>query len=352
MSATDEYVSIDGFKSFIRLLYAYLLSKKYIVSAMIVGCAIVGLTLSFVIKPRYIARLTFVLQNAEEGAGGLSGLAGQFGLSLGGGGGTFSGDNIYALLNSRLLVEKALLAPVQTIEGKNTLLNEYIKINGLEQAWRKSENVELRELSFPPGQYRETFTRVQDSIIGTIYDVIVESDLAASKIDKKLSIGYLEVSSKSEFFSKNFVEKLIEETGQYYVDTKTKLSRTNYELLKLQTDSVKQLYDQTAEEYAALSDRNVASVRRSAGVDLSKKQMEMQMLASSYMEMKKNLELMKMTVSKQTPLVEVIDRPILPLEKKKLGKAMGLIGGGFLGGLLSCMWFTALFIWKRRRELL
>jgi uncharacterized protein involved in exopolysaccharide biosynthesis len=33
-------------------------------------------------------------------------------------------------------------------------------------------------------------------------------------------------------------------------------------------------------------------------------------------------------------LIQVIDRPILPLTKEKFGKAKGIVLGGFLGGFL------------------
>ncbi len=352
MESTNEYISIDGFKSFLKLLYAYLLKKKILIATGIVICAGLGLTASFLYKPRYNGKLTFVLQNAEDAGGGLSGLAGQFGLSLGGGSGTFSGDNIFELLFSRTLVEKALLAPVQTPEGKNTLLNEYIKTYKLDQQWAESEEEDIRNLSFPPGQHRESFTRLQDSIMGDIYTSFISKALKVYKVDKKLSIGCIEMQSKSEFFSKNFVEKLIEETSSYYINTKTKLSRQNYNVLKNQADSIKELYDQLTLEYAQLADRKIGTIRQSANVDLVRMQTEIQMLSTSYIEMIKNLELMKMTISKQTPLVEVIDRPIMPLEVQKIGKIIGTFVGGFLGAMFSFGFFTFIFIWKNRKSLL
>lgn len=353
MEPTNQYVVIDGFKDFLSQLYHFLLKKKIWIGIFCTFCALCGLTLSLLIKPRYIGKLTFAMQNAEEGGGGLSGLAGQFGLSLGSSSGTFSGDNIYELLTSRTFVEKALLAPIQTPEGeRSTLLNEYIKTYKMAQKWEKSEFEEVRNLQFPPEQRREDFSRVQDSIIGNIYETFIKKSLIVYKVDKQLSIGGIEISSKSEFFSKEFVEKLIEETGKYYIETKTKLSRKNYQAIKLQVDSVKALYDQVALEYALLADRNVASIRQSAQVEMMQKQTEMHMLSSSYIEMVKNLELIKMTISKQTPLIEVIDPPIMPLEIKQLGSIVGIIGGGLIGGFCSIGFFTALFIWIRRKELL
>jgi uncharacterized protein involved in exopolysaccharide biosynthesis len=43
----------------------------------------------------------------------------------------------------------------------------------------------------------------------------------------------------------------------------------------------------------------------------------------------------KVTLMRETPLIQVIDRPILPLKKEKPGKLKSLILGGFLAGFLA-----------------
>jgi uncharacterized protein involved in exopolysaccharide biosynthesis len=47
------------------------------------------------------------------------------------------------------------------------------------------------------------------------------------------------------------------------------------------------------------------------------------------------LELSKVSLRKETPLVQIIDRPILPLEKDKVSRLKSLILGGFLAGFLT-----------------
>ena len=46
-----------------------------------------------------------------------------------------------------------------------------------------------------------------------------------------------------------------------------------------------------------------------------------------------------MTLLNQTPIINIIDKPILPLEEEKLSKTMVGILGGFLGGFLSVCFF-------------
>jgi uncharacterized protein involved in exopolysaccharide biosynthesis len=47
--------------------------------------------------------------------------------------------------------------------------------------------------------------------------------------------------------------------------------------------------------------------------------------------------LAKVTLRKETPLIQVIDRPILPLPKERLGKAKGIVMGGVLAGFLGIL---------------
>jgi uncharacterized protein involved in exopolysaccharide biosynthesis len=50
------------------------------------------------------------------------------------------------------------------------------------------------------------------------------------------------------------------------------------------------------------------------------------------------LELSKVSLRKETPLVQIIDRPILPLEKEKLSRTKSFIIGGFLASFFCILY--------------
>src|SRR5690606_27420794 len=64
------------------------------------------------------------------------------------------------------------------------------------------------------------------------------------------------------------------------------------------------------------------------------------------MELIKNLEMAKMALRKETPLIQVIDYPVLPLKKEKLGKLNGVILGGFLFVFLTVLCLLVSKIYK------
>ncbi len=59
------------------------------------------------------------------------------------------------------------------------------------------------------------------------------------------------------------------------------------------------------------------------------------------------LELAKINLRKETPLIQEIDHPTLPLEKEKLSKLNYMILGGFLGGFLSVIFLIFRELYKK-----
>ena len=60
-----------------------------------------------------------------------------------------------------------------------------------------------------------------------------------------------------------------------------------------------------------------------------------------------NLELSKVSLRKETPLIQVIDRPILPLDKDRVSKKKSLLLGGFLAGFLTVLYLVFSSLYKK-----
>jgi uncharacterized protein involved in exopolysaccharide biosynthesis len=61
----------------------------------------------------------------------------------------------------------------------------------------------------------------------------------------------------------------------------------------------------------------------------------------------KQTELAKVTVRRDTPLIQVLDRPILPLKKEQFGKKNGMIMGGFLSGFFTVLILIFIRVFKK-----
>ena len=320
--------------------FVYLLSQwKIIVLVGIIGGAL-GVTYSFIKKPIYKASLSFALEDEKSG-GGLGsalGLASSFGLDLGGSaGGIFTGSNLTELFKSRAMVEKTLLSPVYLNNKQISLAEMYIKNNKWREKWNK--NPELSKIEFLPNANRDKFTRIQDSIMGKMYESLSTSGLSVGQKDKKIAIINIDVSSTDELFAKYFCEALAKKVGDFYIETKSKKARLNMAILERQVDSIRGELNGAITGVAVANDNtfNLNPALNARRAPSARRQVDVQANTSILTELVKQSELAKVTLRKETPLIQVIDRPILPLYKERFGKTKGLLVGFFLGASISTL---------------
>jgi uncharacterized protein involved in exopolysaccharide biosynthesis len=313
---------------------------------LIIGIAALGGIIGFVYasfqKPSYLATTTFVLEEDKGGGmGGAMGLASSFGFDLGGGGGgLFTSSNIIELMKSRLVVEKTLLNPVQVAGKEISLADYYIQINELKEGWAKKPT--LANINFPVNADRTKFSLAQDSILQTISAGLTKSNLVIAQKDKKVSIISVTVKTESELFSKLFCEQLLKETSDFYIETKSKKSRLNVDILQHQADSIRAELNSAITGVATASD-NVYNLNPALNVKRTpstRRQVDVQANTAILTQLVAQLELSKVSLRKETPLVQLIDRPILPLEKDKVGRLKSLVLGGFLAGFLTVLYLV------------
>jgi uncharacterized protein involved in exopolysaccharide biosynthesis len=311
---------------------------------LIIGIAALGGIIGFVYasfqKPTYLATTTFVLEEDKGGGmGGAMGLASSFGFDLGGGGGgLFSSSNIIELMKSRLVVEKTLLNPVQVAGKEISLAAYYIQINKIKN-----------KVNFPVNADRTKFTLEQDSILYGISSGLTKNNLTIYQKDKKTSIISLTIESENENFSKLFCEQLLKETSDFYIETKSKKARLNVELLQHQADSIRAELNGAIIGVAEATD-NVYNLNAALNVRSSPskiKQLDVQANSAILTQVAAQLEMSKASLRKETPLVQIIDRPILPLEKVKLGRLKSIQIGGFFAGFLTILYLIFHLLYKK-----
>lgn len=353
-SVKNDEISFKELIGKVKGWYSYIISQwKIIVLAGAIGSGF-GLTYSLIKKPIYTATLSFALEDDKSGGGGglggALGLASSLGLDLGGGGGSiFTGTNLTELFKSRSMVEKTLLSPVN-YKGKIVSLAEiFIQDNKWREGW--IEKPEFSKIQFLPNADRKNFSRAQDSIMGIIFLNLSKGGLSVAQKDKKVAIINIDVSSPNELFAKYFCEALARQVSDFYIDTKSKKARMNMSILQRQTDSIRNELNGAITGVAVANDNTfnlnpALNVRRAPS---ARRQVDVQANTAILTELVKQSELAKVTLRKETPLIQIIDKPILPLQKEKFGKFKGLIIGGFLFGFFA---FIILIFKKILKEVL
>ena len=309
----------------------FLSQVKLLIAAGILGAGL-GALVSQMKDPIFHAETSFVLE--EEGIGGIgqmSGVANLLGVNLGGLGGTnglFQGDNIMELYRSDRMLEETLLSP---FDSNVLLVERFIQTEELDKKW--SSDVDFASLDFSAAKSPSV---TQDSVIKEITKLIREKQLSVVKPDRKLSIIQVSVSSKDESFAKVFNETLVTKVNTFYFGTKTKKTGENLRILQGQADSVRAILNQSIGSLASEQDRipNANPLLSTATVNGRLKQVDVQSSAAVFQEIVKNLEVAKINHRINSPLIQIIDAPKLPLTRSEIRLGKGMVSGALILGFL------------------
>ncbi|MFN5024875.1 MAG: lipopolysaccharide biosynthesis protein [Bacteroidota bacterium] len=335
---TKQELTLKDIVHLAKYWWNYLYSKKTIILSIGLAGMLSGILYAYFSKKVYEAELTFALEEKSGMAGAYAGIASQFGIDIGksSDGGAFVGDNVMELFKSRLIIENALLQPVQFSNEKELLINRYLKYAKLDEKLASKE--ETKHIVFTADTDRDNYTRGHDSVLHAVCKSIKKNDLTVSKADKKLNIISLKIKSRDEEFAKHFCELLAAHVRELYIETKISKARRNVELLQQKADSVETLLYREMYGAAASMDQNFNPIRTELRVPYAQKQMHVELLTTVYAELLKNLEISKLTLQKEEPIIQVIDRPIYPLPYEKPGKTTSGILGGIVAALLCILY--------------
>ncbi len=313
----------------------FLLKKKFIIIGLSSLFFVIGVVLAFNSETKYNAELTFVIEEDGGGSslGAMSGIASQFGFDIGSSSNaTFSQSNILELLKSRGVIAGALMQSAK-VNGKNDLLIEhYLEFNKVKESW--VENEDFEGISF-----HDDLSYIHDSISGNIWNNIIENKLVVELQSDEANIIKLSYKSLDDEFAKEFVETLIDEMSKMYTTHQTAQANNTLDFLQNRADSVFRELEIAEEDFARIKDINQRIVKASGRLKELQLMRRVEVLNTMYLEIIKNMELSKITLLNQTPIINTIDTPILPLEEDNISKPLAGILGGFLGGFLSVFYF-------------
>lgn len=336
-----EQIKLTDIIELLKRFLAYLLSKYKLIVTTTFITTLISFGYWYFQEPNYKATATFIVEEGSSKGGGLSGIASQFGIDIGGllGGGSaslFSGENIFEIMKSKLIIEKVLTTNIQNpSDQKNILLADlYLEISGMRKQLNQ-KSIEFKNFKFVDGKNDNNI--LYDSLMNVIYTRLITENLIIDKLNKKASIITISITSPSQLFAKNFTEKLLEQTSNLYIEIKTgNLSRS---IAKIQhkadslQNSLNNIYDRS---YINLS-RPMEATNRDKTVTYT-----------LYGEVIKNLETLKISLINQTPIIQVLDLPKYPLKNLKYRLKILLLFGFAAGITLSSL--IAILLYSDRKN--
>ena len=343
----EERISFaDIYSKFVRL-FEHLISiwKRIILVSILIF--LLYSSYQLLRSPVYTANSTFVLESSEGDVSQLSSLASSVGINVGGlldGNTLFQTENIVELYRSQTMLYDVFMS-TQEIDGiSERLITRFGRRTKQDRRWTRKV-AENFTFEVPD----DAITRAHDSIVFEVIRDFKEKNLLVKKPDRRLSILAVRVNSKDEKFAKRFNEILVKNVNDFYLDTKTRKTGEIVATLQKQVDSVKMILDEKLVELALATERvpNPNPLMQTSKVPIQKLQIDTQTSAAVYTEMVKNLELAKISHLKNTPLVQLIDKPRFPLEDNKDSTFKTVVLGGIWGGFLSVIFFTFSYLFSR-----
>ena len=336
----DENISLSFLLDEIKALVFFLFKNKHKI-VLFTSCVLFfTISYNYLITPTYYARTTFVLDNnSESSMGDLSSIASLAGINASSfidASSLFQIDNIQELYRSDKMIRKALMSKVNESKNNLSLIELLVKSEKSEKKW-KNLGVDLNKLNS-----NKIFSRLEDSLTKDVINSIKKNYLLVDKPSRKTTILEIGFNHKSEKLAKNFNHNLVKIVNQFYNETKTLKTGSNLKILQRQSDSVKNILDTSIMILAEIDQRipNPNPITKVSLVPYQKAMIDVQANSAIYQELLKQLELAKVTHRNKTPLIQIIDEPIYPLENSrwKLFKTLiyGLcFGFGFSILLLS-----------------
>lgn len=336
MPDNNDEISLKEFIIKLRGLFAYLYSKRLLIIVVTLAGGILGVAYAIISKPRYTGKLNFVLVGSSN-TGNLASLAGQFGIDLSNSSGddVFQGDNIVELLKSQKIVRRSIFTMLP--DSSDLLINLLARESGMMKKWQQNEYVK-QHLPFSINQIGVDL--VQDSLFRELYVLVTEKYLTVEKTDKKLSFYSVSTLSKSDKISAYLTTNLVKEAALFYIETKTKVAKDNLGMLQREADSIRRKLGGSISSAASATDEtfNLNAALQINRASFQNSQFQIQVLATAYGEVVKNLEIAKITLQKETPLFQIIDAPSFPLKEEKKSKLLFLFAGGFVAAFLMTCW--------------
>ncbi len=336
----DDF-SVKGlFKNLSDWILYFLTKTKGIVKLAFVFL-VLTLAYNYIKSPIHYARTSFVLdsESSSNSIGDIASLASLAGINASSfidSSSLFQIDNIQELYRSSSMLKQTLLTKYTLGNQTDILINKFGKEEKIDKKWNKLG------IDFNNQALIESKSRLHDSVLIEAIKIIKEKYLIVDKPSRKTTILEIGFDHKNELLAKSFNENLVSIVNNFYFKTKTKKSGENLEILQRQADSVKKVLDKSI-LFLAQKDQSIPNPNPLTKVSLvpyQKALVDVQANGAIYQEIVTQLELAKVTHRNKTPLIQIIDKPTLPLENSRLTFLECLVYGIFGGFLLSVIYFS------------
>ncbi len=276
---------------------------------------------------------SYIISAEEKNSSAWENLLAQFGMDVSGNNpaNVFQGESLVKLFSTRNLIEKALITPTQLPSGETIILGDYFFIRS-----KANRLQEFEGFRFARGDsgILKGYNALQDSALWFTYQYVLKEVISASRPDKKLTFIEVSCYDRNDTMAMVMASKLIQTVSSFYTDNLTYKARKNLDVLQDELDSIKRELNRNMYQSSMLNDEDVNATRQVLRVGQNRKLIDLQISMTLFGELTKNIQLAEISLRKETPLIQIIDSPGLPLEYVGLNPKWYWAIGSAVGGML------------------
>ena len=279
--------------------------------------ALIGVAVAMLSPIKFSSETIFITQNQESNSSSLSGVASLVGINLGAS--NFGGEipsSMYPQVTQSPKFKRLLLNSNIDFDNKINLkqyLIDYYKLN--------TEN---------------------DKINSDLYVSELEND-CFKIIDEIISVnvnqkdGFITLSSTLPVaeYSAILTKKAKEILQEIIIKNKIESANQNLIFSQQQLEEKKLIFDEIQAKLAYFSDSNLNSVNSFVINERNKLEAEFQIISAVVTELSKQVEQVKLQVSKDTPVFSTIKEAVIPIERTSPKRTQLVIIFGFIGFVIS-----------------
>ncbi|WP_435352577.1 Wzz/FepE/Etk N-terminal domain-containing protein [Emticicia sp. SJ17W-69] len=343
MEAERDIISID-LKAFFKILW----KEKVRIILFIFIFTTLGLVYAFSLREEFISsgKILPEYQSKTSGLGQFAGLASLAGVDLGsaaaGGGDAIRPDLYPDVLKSTPFFLDLFQLKVKTKENKEILFSQFYDQYVLDNDI-KEEN---KKLKFP---INNQYIAVSYQTEKNLKDL---RERISASIDKKTGLLTVTVKMPDPIVSTLVTRYSMDYLTNYITNYRTEKAKKDLDFLAERLDAAKGKYYNTQAKKAQYSDQYQQSMMKLQSADLQRERIESEYKISSsfYNTLLQKYEEAKLKIQQETPVLKILEPPVVPNKKSEPKIAIIAILSLFLGGITGII--VALFRKKNYRQIL
>ncbi len=273
----------------------------------------------------YKATLTYDLHSTSSSGGSFPGILGSFGL---GGGKNENLDKLMELTSSHRILKSVLFKRIK-LEGQvDYIANHIIRLYDFHNTYWDENSLGSDEFYFKR-KVADSASIAENKAFKAIYSHTKGNDdfkgLFSTSYSEKTGIAKIATSTLSPELSIGLTENIFVQLDSFYVKNTTEKDQLNVDILKSKTDSLYKELRSAEYGLASFKDNSLRLQRKTDLIKSAQYEGKIRMLYAALGKAIENLEIADYSLRHQTPFIQIIDRPLLPITsfKPSFKRALG-----------------------------